>query len=368
MQRLLNTSLLIFGGCFAASHAQALQGQQVEFFSEVSSFSYSDVATIKQTADSLKGPAIRSGEFAVTANYASFGNKIHFANQDNYLGVKIFQRVDYYLEFTPDTAHLIYADQNDIELSGEKDYQVDMFSNSISASGIAAIYGGRPLDQVKLELTLSFMEVDYMNYGRLWGNLNSLSNDAEGKLNLDYHYSDDVFFDREESGEKAKGWSVDVNASWTISPSFDISLASRDLMSEIRWDQQDRTVAQANSDRLVNTEGQLKVRPALSWIESETDIVQKLPRQIDFRQNYHLNQNNTVGLQQYVYDSRVFFRSYYERSFNRYGRVKTYYDWSVDAFGLAYHSKLFYFDIASDSKDFEKAYTFSLSMGLNIKV
>ena len=337
-----------------------------QIYSEIYSNTYSDIAPIDQFFDDLRGPKVAEGEFAFTTTTAALGQKIHINDKFGGLRYELFTRLDYYLEFTPDTAELFWADKNDIPLDRDRTYEVFLEANHVKAHGLKLGYLAY-LGNFNYQIDFSYLYAYEMLVGTLEGDLNGLGNDAEGALLLDYYYSEDKFFKREPNGLAARGIAMDVAFQWQINDKFSLDFKSKDLYSRIFWNDQDFTSARASSERVrFDDDGLLEVSPALSWLETERNFRQRLPVQVDLRESFHLSERDTLTLRQYAYDKHLFHRLAYRHRF--FSQIVTgfTYDFVSQAKGLDLQTRYLRLRVETDDFDLKLAEHMSFTLGFYI--
>ena len=334
------------------------------FYQNTESFSFSEVSPIKQFAKGLKGPALDDGELAITTSHIELGHKFHINKKIGGISYAIYARFDYFLEFSNDTAIIAYADKNNLPIPEERTYIIDLAAQHIRASGLKLGYHNSYFNNVDIQFYVSLLEANNMIDGRIYGQLSDLSDNPSGELILDYQYSEDQFFDRERSELTAKGYAIDLDIQWRPSPSYHFNIKSKDLFSNIMWKNQDRTVGSATTNRIeFDDEGQLNVRPALSWRESERNLNQKLPIQLTVQGNYNVTNRDTLQLETFRYDTHYFSHAAYRHRFGKKIYVGLSYNVDLKATGFELNTPYFKLNISADNDDYEKAKALDFSLG-----
>ncbi|MBX2859479.1 MAG: hypothetical protein KTR17_12535 [Cellvibrionaceae bacterium] len=338
-----------------------------QIYSTIYSHTYSDIAPIDQFFDDLRGPKVAPGDHAFTTNAVALGQTVHINDRFGGLRFEVFSRLDYYLQFTPDTAELFWADKNDVPLDRDRAYDVYLDANHMKAHGFKLGYLGSIEDRFSYHIDVSYLYVYEMLVGALAGDLDGLGSDAQGELLLEYYYSDDVFFEREPNDLSARGIALDFGFQWHINNRWQIDFKSKDLYSRIYWREQDFTAAQANSERLsFDEQGLLEVSPALSWLETERNFRQRLPLQVELREMFHATSRDSLELQHYAYDKQWFHRVAYRHRF--FSRVSTglSYNLSSQAKGLDLQTPYLRLRLETDDFDLKAAQHMSFTLGFYI--
>lgn len=333
-------------------------------YQHTESFSFSEVSPIKQFAKGLKGPAIDSGEVAITTSQIELGHKFHLSEKLGGISYAIFSRFDYFLEFSNDTAIIAYADKNDTPLPQERTYLIDLAAQHIRASGVKVGYHGNYFSNLDAQFYVSFLKANNMIDGRIYGQLSDLIDDPSGELILDYQYSEDQFFDRERSELTATGYTIDVNLQWRPSKAFHIHIKSKDVFSRIMWKDQDRTVGSATTNRIeFDDDGSFNVRPALSWRESVRDLNQRLPIQLTLQGNYNATHRDTLQLETFRYDTYNFSQVAYQHRFAQKIYVGLVYNIDLNATGFRVDTPYFKLNISADDYDYEQTKALAFTLG-----
>lgn len=367
--RLSFNKTLFLSSLLLMSSARVLGGENVPSFL-IESYSYSEIAPIKQVLGDLKGPNVRDGNIAFTTNLIEFGVSTKFDNGKGGFTYALFSRYDYSLTFTSDTAKLIYAEKNDVELEENQHFDIDLTANHLRASGIKIGYLGDVSSDFSFQINVSYLYANALTDGRLWGDVDTgdeLDGSVSGGLFLDYLYSDDALFNREPSGIKGQGYSVDVKLLWDYSSKLHFEVDLKDVSSRIYWRDQHHTTAIASPDTIrYDDSGRLNVRPALTWIEREKNHQQHLPRQIYLLSRYQLSGGGAVEYVRYIYDGEAFDRVGIRRQIADNVMLSSFYDTDTKAFNLGVKTQYFHVAITSDSFKLKKAFSFGFTFGVYV--
>ncbi|MFT7561705.1 MAG: hypothetical protein ACI93R_003634 [Flavobacteriales bacterium] len=344
------------------SNLQAREKSQI--YQRTNSFSYSEVSPIKQFANSLEGPAIDAGGVTITSTQFELGNDVYLSEKYGGFSYGLVSRFDYFLEFTNDTAEIFYADKNDVALDQNRTYSIDLKANHVSARGFKLGYLGKITNAFDYQIHMSFINAYSMLVGRLTGELNGLGGDTSGDLVIDYQYSRDTIFDREESELTADGRTVDAAFQWQPTKKLSFEFYGRDIYSEIAWKGQDRTVGGATSNRVrFGDDGLLNVRPALFWQESERDLNQVLPVQMTFNGAYQLNERDTFKASVFTYEEYTFTNMAYSHRFFKNVNVGLSYNFDLDAVGFEFDTRFLKLKLSMDDYDYTQAKSLSFDLG-----
>lgn len=355
--------LSVYLGGFASFNAVAVD---TELFVHTSSISYSEIAPIKQFADSLYGPMIDSGNVAFSSSLFALGQKFRFDPQFGEVHYAIFSRLDYSLKFSPETAMVLYADENGIALDNSQSRDIYLRANHLRASGASVAYEQYPLQNFGYRFQLSYLQASKMIYGDIRGELTSLGRDAQGALDLNYYYSEDVFFDREKNDNRGSGFSSDLYLEWQPTAALNFEFWARDLASKIVWRRQQQTLASATTDRVkVDERGDTQVRAALIWEEVDGRVAQRLPKQFTLKAHYTITNRDSLLLEQFIYDGEAFNRFGYRRYFwdASFGEIS--YDMTAEAYSVELNMDYLKFGLRTDKFNFDQAKLFGFYLAIS---
>lgn len=361
MRSYLPLALAALATSFICAPTLALQ---TEVYAHSESYSYSEVAPIKQFGSSLEGPMIDKGSVALSTNTVSTGQSFQLKPGAGVFHLALFNRVDYSLKFSHDTALLLYANENNTQLD-DKIHDVYLQANHIDATGLSVAYSGETVSNISYRVNLAYMYAREMIYGGVSGELSSFDADAQGNLDLNYFYSEDVFFDREKSEYSATGYALDLELNWQATDRFSVGFVGKDLISSIRWTQQ-QTTATATTDRVsTDANGNTNVRAVLSWQELDGKVNQRLPLQYKLTETYTLTSQDSVMLEQFNYDGTMFHRLGYRRNIYKLNsEFSAFYDITTEAYGFAFNMRYLGLGFTTDNFDFDKAKV----LGVNLAV
>lgn len=250
--------LLITHGFIYAAGSYALdEDDSSQLFFKVNSTSYSDTASIYQIVDGLQGGSIDNGRYAFTHNQvelgASFGRWF----------ISGRSRYDYYLEYAPDTAQVIYRDANNQPLERNRQYQLQISAVHARTKGISVGYSGAITSSLSIGLAVSVLKSDTLLDGSVSGAVSVDNDDYSGNVFIDYVYDEPLFLNLEPLGSPTgQGYTLDVNAEWQLTPTVQLALEWMDVASEIKYDDASFTIATANSNQIsFDEDGLIGVKP-----------------------------------------------------------------------------------------------------------
>ncbi len=228
----------------------------------VESMTYSEPVTIKSAFNEWKGD-FEGGERQWTHNTLEAG--VETARWS--LGV--FYRKDYDLRFRPDTADAYYKVQNQQDLTPGKTYLLDLRAQSFEAKGLRGTFALRPADSLRARVGLSIFEASALIDGSIRGQGSALTTDSYNyDARVDYHYSEDLLFDRQVTPPSGWGAALDLRLDGEFTPWVRGRMRVDDLFGQIWWRDTPYTRATASSDREhYDAEGNVSFDPLISGFE-----------------------------------------------------------------------------------------------------
>jgi len=324
-------------------------------------FAHSETSSIKQiVVDDFEGRIFDGGEHSFTHNLWEKGFK--------YLGLKVawIYRYDYALDYSQDTAELIYADKNGKALDDGRNFEVELHVKHAESKGFKVGYEFSLHSAMNVEIDISYLEANHYIDGSLKGDFAVNDNQYSGQLELDYMYDEDDLLERKVSGPKGKGYAIDLAWQWKMSDSTELRGKWTDLLSEIKFDEVPFTSANATSDRVsLDDKGRIDVKPALVGLEGFRNKKFKFPKRVELV----LTNQYTPG-------------QYLSARWSRYGEInfggvgwdyqlsdtflaKTAFDLTSKALTLGIEHSYWQFSIISDRFKLSQARTFGLSISAN---
>ena len=270
------------------------------------SFSYSETVSIESTLHGWKGDDFHSGKRQWSWNWVELGV------QYQHWGLGLVKRYDYDLRFSKETSEFYWLVANKKDLSTGTQYDIDLQVNVLHSSGIRLSYFNSIKNFFNYRIGLAYLQADYMLDGQLKGNATADSEsslDYDFDANLDYHYIEDDLFDRVVDKPKGKGFALDVEFSYQVTPNIHWQFQVRDLLTRIYWWDSPYTLGKATSDRKeYDDNGYVSFNPVLTGFERITDVyVQKLDPRWYNKINYQLTANYAAVLQhRYQYGHALF--------------------------------------------------------------
>lgn len=268
------------------------------------SFSYSETVPIETAIHGWKGDDFQSGERQWTWNWFELGV------QYQHWAVGIVQRYDYDLRFSKETADFYWQVANKNDLPIDKRYDLDLQVNGVYSSGVRFSYFDKLNDTFDYRVGLTYLQANYLLDGRLTGNATAVSNsDYDFQATVDYHYTEDVIFDRIVDEPKGKGFALDFAFSYQVTPATHWQFQVRDLLARLYWQNAPYTEGSATSDRKEYDEnGYVSFNPVLQGFEGISHTyVQTLQARWYSKINHQLSADYAAVIQyRYQYDHGLF--------------------------------------------------------------
>lgn len=326
----------------------------------VSSLTYSDAFTIHGLLNELEGD-FQNGTAAFSFNQAEV------SYQQGSIGFSIFVRNDYVSDFTADTAMLMYQGENNLPLTNNTNYSLQLSMNHLRAEGFGVSYTFKHSDTLMITPRLNLLHATDLIDGSLRG---SISTSSDGKYSgnaaLDYHYGEDTLLGREVSKPSDYGYSFDFDINWQLNEQLNLSLSVKDLLGYIHWDKAPVTIATVTSvNEALSDDGFLNVKPALKGVEGFSKYKQKIPTRYHFIADYEYTKNLYYSAEVFVVEDLVFPRLSLRWETGSYTLTSTI-DIKTKAAGLSIGNDTCKASVLTDDISMDKAHMLGLSFGCNI--
>ena len=325
-------------------------------------FGYSETAPIKQIVDDMKGPYFDGGEHSFTHNIWETGVK-----RNGWKAAYII-RYDYALEYTPDTAEIIYNDKNDISLEKNRTYDVDLDLIHSRSTGFKFGYELEVKPQLFIGMDVSYLETNRFLQGDVTGHFSADDNDYTGEVALDYIYTKDYLLNRDIKIPTGRGYTVDIDWRWQSEDDlWKFSGKWTDLVSEITIKDAPFTTATASTDRISFDDGKINVKPVLSGVEGYRKETLRFPKQAKVSGFYQFQPDLNLGLALYRYGDLNFPSTNAEYRLSETLQLNAGFDYKSDAMTLGFSSTYFNMSLTSDRLSLDRARTFGLDISTNIE-
>ncbi|MCW8995798.1 MAG: hypothetical protein OQK77_08280 [Psychromonas sp.] len=286
---------LIFLPTLFLSHLARADETLFQPYFIMDSFSYSETVSVESALHGWKGDDFQSGERQWSWNWVELGV------QYQHWAVGLVQRYDYDLRFAKETAEFYWLVANKKELPGGRQYDLDLKVNALHSSGIRFSYSDSLNDSFNYRVGIAYLQANYMLDGQVKGNATADSNsslDYDFDAELDYHYTEDLLFDRSVDKPQGKGFALDVEFHYQVTPATYWQLQVRDLFTRIYWQSSPYTQGRATSDRKeYDEDGYVSFNPVLTGYEGvSSTYVQRLEPRWYSKLSHQLTSNYALVL------------------------------------------------------------------------
>jgi len=327
---------------------------------DFSRVSYSEPVALKFMLGERQAP-FSKGSKAFTYNKAEVG--FRWGNWQ--LG--ILERLDYQLEFSSETAELIYLAENRLPLEVGREYELRIKAQHNYSRGLRLAYRHKFSSRINVGLGASYLQGKALTDGTIQGSAQvTAERDYDFQFDTDYSYSRDILFERNVAPPSGNGYSLDLNIDWRPNKYFTAQLDVVDLVGKMFWDNAPFTTATASSEtKIFDEEGYVRYNPAISGLESNKNFTQTLPRKIFITTKYQWL--SSVGLLAELQDYKVarFTSVGAEWCYSHNSCFQSLYNTTVNALSLRYHGHGVRFELASDKLDLDQIRYFVVQLSIN---
>jgi len=337
------------------------QAAQLELFSTVDLFSYSD-ANIHEDDWFTLGP-YQPGEISFIYSTAEVGFKWR---KWKFSGIS---RYDYWTEFNEETGEILYLKTNSLELDKNRLYNIDITANHIRAKGIKFGYEWLPFKNITTSVAVSYLNADRLIDGNIYGQARELrKNRYEGDLYVDFSATQDFVFEGTDSAHqgKGRGYTVDIHTQWKINKIAELTLQINDLYSAITWDNVENADYRINPRKPEIVDGTLVTYASAYGRKGRGKFTQHLPMRINMQGRYLAFRYFHLLAEINHFEPVTIPRLGVSLSFTPNTHLDFYYS-SFDAYEIAFNSKYFWLSIQAD-QSFESAESIDKLLTAGVKI
>lgn len=204
------------------------------------SFNYSEPVSISAAIDGWITPAFKKGDQQLSFSHLELGVAL------NNWRFGFIKRLEYFLNFSPDTADYYYRAQNDVPLDVGKEYQLHINASQFEASGLRVARGWNFQSGFNLELGISYLEAANLFVGELSG--------SQYTTDLKYFYSEDRILNRPVEDPDGRGMSMDMSLLWQVSNRVTLETSITDVYGWLDWKRTPYTLLDADADQTMEDE------------------------------------------------------------------------------------------------------------------
>lgn len=325
------------------------------------SFSYSEPVSVYSALHDLSGEFDR-GDVAFTRDRLELG--VRKGNWE----FALFDRYDYYLAFNPDTAELMYRDENKLTLDRNRTYVVDMKANHLRAKGIKIAYSFQPTDQLTLKFSGNLLYGSALLDGNVKGLLTTRGDDSFLlQADIDYNYSDDILLNRQVEDPSGIGAGFDAAFEWRMSDKITLTGRFDDLVNRIFWKNAPYTLAEGtNATTRFDENGLLVVRPSLRGVEAFRRHTQRMPVYTVLSGYFGIGRGADLVVIVEHLMSTTLPTVGYRRRLGDNSFFSLHYGIKNQAFGLSYERENLSVKLVSDALPFNRAHTLGLTLSYRL--
>lgn len=342
-------SKLVVGGALIAFPAVADESTYSAFL-EADSLTWSDSFPIDAFLNNFETGSFESGgETSFTHNQITVG-----AERGGFRA-GLTTRYDYYTEYTPDTARLVFDSSNDGVQAGDYDLFVDL--KEVQASGLQVGYAHAVSDALTIEARVSALTLHRLTDGDAFGAISIDANDeVSGAAEGDYSFTDNLLFSEEFPAPGGVGATADILVHWSPREKLKIRAAAYDIASYLKWDDVPRTEFIADTATAIREEsGQLVVNPTLSGRDSQSDYLQRYFARYEIDTAYEVGKKAAIGLNIVNIEKATLAEMRASYAITNDLRVGAQYEWQSGGVGVSLNWKGLDVQLSADSFDHEKA-------------
>ncbi len=252
------------------SHVSAKDGEPPQIYLHTDHFLYSAPVSVDAFTSDWHGP-YQGGEWAVALNEVEMG--IHY--QEWQLGYLYRHQAE--ARFSADSARLVYLTRNHLPLPTGEELALDLKVQQVITRGLRL---GRRWQWEHLGLTPSLLlwQAERITDGALSGHASVVGDkDYDYQVAVDYHYTEDGLFGRENPAPTGTGYSLELSGSWQPVERLDLSWQLRNLYGFIDWPEAPRTRAEVTSaTKHYDSDGYVVYSPSMSGWEGYDALHQRL--------------------------------------------------------------------------------------------
>ncbi len=316
----------------------------------VQSIAYSEPFAIKFMLNKQQAP-FNGGSKAFTYNKVETG--FQWGNWQ--LGV--LERLDYQLEFSSETAELIYLAENRLPPERDREYELRIKAKHNYSRGLRLAYQHRFSSWLDIGMAASYLQGKAFTDGTVQGRAEiTADNNYNFQFDADYFYSRDVLFERDVESPDGNGFSLDFRLDWRPSEYFTVQLDVVDLVGRMFWENAPFTTAVALSDtRTLDEEGYVRYNPVIEGTESSKSFTQILQRKIFVAAKYQLLPSFGLLAELQDYDIVQFTSVGAEWCYSSHSCFQALHNTTIDALSMRYQGRRIRIELASDKKDLDQA-------------
>lgn len=283
----------------------ALHAQDLSLHFSANSLTYSEASAIYQMLNNRWEDApLQEGRKAFTRNRLLIGVK------ERWLSLEYLERNDWLFEFTPDTAWLLYQQENDLPLPDGQYYDVDLRVKHLAARGARFGFHLPSWKNWQLTTYISLLEGKSLQEGRLNGQVTQINGkNYEGHGQLDYRYHEDLLLEHPIERPEGQGLALDFELNWHYQ-NLRARLLIEDAWMQMQWQNAGFTHGALDTQTIQQNESHfIRYRPLFRGRRGTDDFHQnRLPVMVRLDTDYTI-QNWRLQLGGFFYQDMLFPRT-----------------------------------------------------------
>jgi len=282
--------------------------------------------------------------------------------------LSIFQRTVSYLDFSSETAEIVYLTHNKLPLEKNRRYKVDLTVKHMISDGVRIGRNFINTNKFRLNIGSAILSGKKIFDGKLTGYVHASSESDYNFENvyLDYYYSKDKLFAHDAENPSGVGLSFDSELEWKPNNQIVLTWYLGDIFAFIDWQDAPTTTAFIDSDNKTYDEnGYVKIEPLIRGHQSEKQFRQQLPIHSNLKISSKLSATQSLILAYQYTDVTSFAEIGLSQQIGYGLNLSTSYILNVEAFSFSIKHRIIHFQLAMDELDIKKTRYLNFTTSLN---
>lgn len=334
-----------------------------EFYSTVFSSTYSEPVSISVALKEWEGKDFKSG----TQQWSFHSLESGLERNGHRYG--LIHRRSYDLKFSQDLAELYWLQQNDRELTPDKQYQTNLDVFSFQADGFRYTFSEQKKANLTYQMGLGIFKAHHLIDGSIYGSASATSvKEYDIDLDLDYQYSEDLVFERKVARPQGRGISLDWRSTFILSKKTKLHTRIIDMFALIRWKSLPYTQGKASSARKhYNDNGFVIFDPILQgWERTHKTQNVYLKPKLENSFGYQASPtSNIFYTNQYMFHKMLHTLGAGLKPVKGANTYTLQYQLETNMLGLGFRRKRFHINISTDALPKDQSRYFDLKFSWN---
>ncbi len=329
--------------------------KQFSVFSD--QFIYSGALSVKEILNSSQQGIYQTGDISIAWQQKGFSTRL-----DNWFFI-ISEEQQAAYRYSSETMDFLYRVNHRLNLPEQQNIPLLMEVKQYALQKVSFARQFKPLARLSFQPQISLVKINSIFEGKLQGNVQtSNNNDYDFQFDSDYVYRKDRLFGSDSHFKPVYGYSMDIAINWKPSAQWNLFIQSKNLISQINWQQLDHSIVNARSSgKTLDEYGYLKYNPNISWLKEKPDnYQQQLIAKNTFRINYQDRENLTYQLETIQFNR--FLQQRFTVQFNK--AIQIGWEATTNSLLLAYYGKFLTLSFIGDNTELTKARTLGASINL----